>query len=256
MTSSAVLADGCVYFQCGGLYCLDAATGKLRWELWQEDWSDNSPAVADGFVYAVINKKVYCLNAKDGKEVWKIDLKDNISAPTVAEGNVYLWGDGELFSLNARRGDLLWKMNIEIQPLPIVAQGKVFITDKNKALCIDAKNGNIVWGNDFNYSYPARLAVSRGRFFVMADVLYCFNSASGKLEWKSDFGKRLTGIPLVSDSYLYVRSSDSRINCLNPVTGDKLWDIPAPAGRWTIADGNIFVSSTDYKIYCLKTPDR
>jgi outer membrane protein assembly factor BamB len=85
---------------------------------------------------------------------------------------------------------------------------------------------------------------------VRADVLYCFNSASGKLEWKKDPGKRLTGIPIVADSYLYVRSSDSRINCLNQVTGDKLWDMQAPAGRWTIADGNIFVSSTNYKIYC------
>jgi outer membrane protein assembly factor BamB len=183
-------------------------------------------------------------------------LRNNLASPVVAEGNVYLWGDEELFSLNARSGDILWKMNIEIPPSPIGALGKVFVTDKNKLLCLDAKKGNVLWINDFNYSYPARLAVSKGRVFVRADVLYCFNSASGKLEWKSNPGKRLTGIPLVSDSHLYVRGSDSRINCLNQVTGDKLWDIPVPAGRWTIANGNIFVSSQDYKIYCLKTPDR
>jgi outer membrane protein assembly factor BamB len=249
VSSDIVVSNGYIYFQCGGMYCIDEATGKLRWEFWRADWADKTPAVDEGFVYAANKNKLYCFVAQSGKVVWKIEFKDNVSAPAVAEANVYLQADGELFCLNKRTGESVWKISTETETSPAVLQGSVFVIDSNKILCLDAKKGEILWSNDFNRSYPARGAVSEHSVIERA---FCFNSASGKLEWESDPEKSLAVIPLVSGSNLYVRSNDSRLNCLNRKTGTRFWDILAPPGGWTITDKNILISSTDGKICWLR----
>ena len=56
------------------MYCLDAATGKLRWEFWTDGWAAKTPAVADGRVYSIIDKKGYCLSAAAGKKIWETEF--------------------------------------------------------------------------------------------------------------------------------------------------------------------------------------
>jgi outer membrane protein assembly factor BamB len=253
VSSTAAVAEGCVYFQCGGLYCLDAMTGKLLWEFWQEDWAVKSPAVVDGIIYTVMGKIVFCIEAKTGKTIWNVALQHGISAPTVAQGYIYVSGDDELYCLKARTGELVWKISTEIRAFPVVSQGRVFITDRRKLYCLDAQQGTVLWSTDLDAVF-SRLAVAGNRVFVRAATIYCFDAESGKCEWNSIIGKRLAGIPLISESALYVRNYDNRVYCLNPATGAKHWDIQVPAERWTIANGNIFISSTDYTIYCLRIP--
>ncbi|MBL8799092.1 MAG: PQQ-like beta-propeller repeat protein, partial [Planctomycetia bacterium] len=80
----------------GSLLCLKADTGEL---LWRFDTSDSilaKPAVDRRHVYAVSrNHHVYCLNRRDGQEVWKEDLGSPIVAAPALIGGEH----GESYSL-------------------------------------------------------------------------------------------------------------------------------------------------------------
>ena len=71
----AVSSGDAVYFGSTAddkVYCLDAATGEVRWSFFAEAPVRLAPTIADGKVYFVADDGwVYCLDAEDGALCWK-----------------------------------------------------------------------------------------------------------------------------------------------------------------------------------------
>lgn len=71
----AVIAEGQLYFASSAddqVYCLDAATGDLKWRFFAEAPVRLAPTIASGKVYfGADDGWVYCLNAQDGALLWK-----------------------------------------------------------------------------------------------------------------------------------------------------------------------------------------
>jgi hypothetical protein len=96
--------------------CLGAATGKTLWrkdfpvdmaklkkekphQWWthEEGFVSATPAVCGGKCYVVGAMGLYCLSAKDGAVLWKVEGEAAHASPLVADGVVYHGGNGRAY---------------------------------------------------------------------------------------------------------------------------------------------------------------
>ena len=153
-------------------FCLDAATGKLLWKssLPYAAWA--TPVVRDGKVYQTCgNGDVFsdaappdvpggtllCLDAKTGKEDWRVKTPNGIiEAPAVDAHRIYFGcRDGQIYCVNRADGRERWRHFLEspIIGTPVLdtdAAGErsfnVFTTAAaGKVCCLNPQNGDIVW---------------------------------------------------------------------------------------------------------------
>lgn len=130
----------------GCLSCIDPKmtgdiSGKAVWTFKGIERSISTPAVKDGLVYtADYTGRVFCLDAKTGKEYWKFDTKGHIwASPLVADGKVWIGNEeGELFIL-AEGKELKEIKTIEF-PSPLLssvvaANGCLYITTHTHLYC-------------------------------------------------------------------------------------------------------------------------
>ena len=142
IVSSPAVASGVVYVGSadGGLYAVEAATGKLRWRFDAHGDVNSSPAVDGNTVYAVsLDGNLYAVDAATGKQRWSFATQGEhrftatavlgalpsaeimpdpwdfyLSSPTVVTGAVYFGsGDGHIYAVDARTGALRWSYKTE-----------------------------------------------------------------------------------------------------------------------------------------------
>ncbi|RZB28739.1 MAG: hypothetical protein AEth_01838, partial [Candidatus Argoarchaeum ethanivorans] len=116
----------------------------------------SSPAISDGKIYiGDKDKKINCINATDGSEMWSQTLGGKCySSPVVANGMVYTAAN--------------------------YAQGTIY--------CFDAETGDLKWAYDTGNWNMAQPAVSDGILFIGSDTgyLYAFRDPpqpEGDLDW-------------------------------------------------------------------------
>jgi outer membrane protein assembly factor BamB len=198
------------------------------------------PAVADGRIYVMDrqrardasgkllrstrqgilgNEEVLCLNAGDGKTIWKYtyDCPYKISYPTgprttpiVSQGRVYTLGAmGDLMCLNATDGSVIWKKNLaqeyQVDP-PVWGWAAHPLLDGDLLYCLVGGDGSAV---------------------------VAFHKDTGKEVWKA-----LTSMevgyspPMIYEAggkrQLIIWVSES-IQGLDPATGKVYWSVPYPA---------------------------
>ncbi len=149
LISTPVFHDGMVYVLIGQdpehgegvgmMSCIDPKgegdlTDKPVWTFKGIERSISSPAVKDGLVYVPdYTGRLFCLDAKTGKEYWKFDTKGHIwSNPLLVDGKVYLGNEeGELFIL-AEGKELKELGTVEfpspVMGTPVVANGVMYIS--------------------------------------------------------------------------------------------------------------------------------
>jgi outer membrane protein assembly factor BamB len=154
--ATPVVYDGLVYVAIGqdpehgeGLGCLSCIdpkmtgdiSGKAVWTFKDIERSISTCAIKDGLVYiADFTGRLFCLDAKTGKEYWRFDTKGHIwASPYVVEGRVYIGNEeGDLYIL-AEGKELKELKRIEF-PSPllssaIAANGCLYITTHTHLYC-------------------------------------------------------------------------------------------------------------------------
>lgn len=251
IVSSPAVSAGVVYFGSadGGLYAVEAATGKLRWRFDAHGDVNSSPAVNSGTVYAVsLDGNLYAVDAATGKQRWSFATRGEhrftapgilgaqpsaeimpdpwdffLSSPTVADGTVYVGsGDGHIYAVDALTGAQRWSY----------------------------KTGDVV------HSSPA---VSGGVVYAGSwdSYFYALNAATGQLKWKFKTGDDpkthlMTGIPgsaAVANGTVYFGCRDANFYALDASTGTLKWKV-ANDGSWVIAspavaDGVVYYTTSD-----------
>jgi outer membrane protein assembly factor BamB len=186
----------------------------------------SSPVVVGDRVYQHTRlddqEVVYCLNWKDGKEIWKVTNKAPYemhsaatghgkgpkSTPTVVDGRVYTFGiSGILSCLDAKKGEVLWRKEFGKQfkttsPLygtamsPLVIDGLCIAHvgghDQGNLAAFDAKTGEEKWSatkDGPGYSSPilATLANKKQLVTQTQNHLVGINPKNGQLLWKVPF---------------------------------------------------------------------
>jgi outer membrane protein assembly factor BamB len=152
LTSSPAVYNGKLYVNAGLMrlfvnigftYCLDAKTGEI---LWSKPLNRNlytSPAVAYERVFVNAGPYFVCLDANDGRQLWRFDVPYGFSqsSPAVASGQVFyahtaavpnMPRRAALSCLDAFTGEMVWSYKVNqknpyvVYTSPSIAQGIVY----------------------------------------------------------------------------------------------------------------------------------
>lgn len=142
--------------------CLDLKSGKTLWKKSQELPVWGHPAVLDGRVYFGIgngtfggsdaNPKgaVICLDAHNGRQVWRQSLPDSVNTSICLDGDDLLLGcrDGNLYCLSRPEGKVGWKAYCGSPLLAsLVVQGDTVLAAGGDGFvhAVDRSNGKERW---------------------------------------------------------------------------------------------------------------
>ena len=216
----------------------------------------SGPAVADGRVYVtdfvrdsgtVANnpgqrteltghERVLCLNATDGKEIWK--HSDSVlykisypsgprTTPTVSGGKVYTLGaEGLLLCLDAERGNVVWSKDLKKEyktESPIWGFCGAPLVDGQKLICLvggvgsvavafDKDTGHELWkalsASESGYCPPSIIEAAGKRQLILwsADTLNSLDPETGSVFWsqplKPGYGMSIA-IPRVHGDFMF-----------------------------------------------------
>lgn len=195
----------------------------------------SGPAVADGLVYVtdfvtdVDTKKlndpskrpeikgkerVLCLNAEDGKEVWKHEYECEYAisypagprcTPTVHHGKVYTLGaEGNLYCLDAKKGTVVWSKNFAKDygaKTAVWGYASHPLVDDNRLICVVGGEGSLVvafdkdtgkelWktgtASEQGYSPPTIITAGGKRQLLVwdAEKISSLDSEKGTVYWE------------------------------------------------------------------------
>ncbi len=204
-----------------------------------------SVVVAGGFIYGGGRKDkqdhVWCLNEKDGKEVWSVPFTDANQGskeegvrgtPTVAGGRVYcVSGGGVLACLDAKTGKEQWQKSFTkefkggVQSWgyceSVLVDGDTVIctpcSNTAAVVALKAKDGEVIWktevkkaGGAGGYASPVKMTVGKTDMYVTLlgkdGGVVGVDAKTGKLLWQ------------------YTRIMNGTANIPTPVVkGDMVW---------------------------------
>jgi outer membrane protein assembly factor BamB len=271
--SSPVLVGDKVYIfaRQGGdevTLCLDAATGN---EVWKDKYATqpatppaggihagprSTPAVAAGKVCTLgVRGILSCLDAGDGKVVWRKDTKNwpkffTSSSPLITEGKciVYLGGQtkGEVAAFDLASGERQWTWTGPGapygSPVLMTADGtKQLVTLTAKSLVgLSLDGGKLLWEVPFAGKYNSSTPIVDGQTVICsvagAGTLALKIEKQGdeftaKQLWKKNLAANRYNTPMLKDGVLYGLSTSQKFFAMDAKTGDTLWTDPTERGE-------------------------
>ena len=185
------VAEGLVFFGSSSenkLFCLDAASGSIRWTRLVGGPIRLAPTWADGLVYVACDDGyAYCFEAKTGQLRWRFH-----AAPEERR----VLGHGRMISLWPLRGGVLVDKGVAYLTAGIFPGEGIFL------YALDAKTGRAIWRNDTCGETPQSGISPQGYLLASATTLYAplgrvspaaFDRQTGRLKYQTYFGKTVGG---------------------------------------------------------------
>ncbi|MFL5616421.1 MAG: PQQ-binding-like beta-propeller repeat protein [Gemmatimonadaceae bacterium] len=222
----------------GGVYAINAVTGKTKWRAQTEGRVRASPAVANGKVYAgSYDGRVYCYDLTSGALRWKyetegvtlksgsygFDRRSIQSSPAVDDGVVYVGArDGFLYAIGADDGKLRWRVDHKISWI----------------ITSPAVSDHIVFAGSSDAHFTQAL------------------DSSGTERWRFGADVPVWSSPAVADGFVYFGDAAGRVHAVDRATGKEQWMFRTGATVFSspvVAGDLIIVGSTDGGVYALRT---
>lgn len=188
---------------------------------------------ADGMLYiGNYAGEVIALSAANGKEVWRKQIKGEISSVPQSNGQVVAVQtmNGKMFVLDAKSGADMWffenpppVLTLRGSAAPLVLDTAIYAGFANgRLMAFNPANGLILW--------EQRMAVPKGR---------------SELDRMVD----IHASPLLKDGILFVGTYQGRIAAVARGTGSSVWGIDGSTSEMLSAsDDKLFVSQSDGRV--------
>lgn len=216
------------------------SAAKIAWKA-EVGAGYSAVSVANGKVYTMGNfnkdtDAVSCLNAADGKQVWRHEYKEPLApkyysggcsaTPTVQDGKVYTVSkSGKVFCLNADTGKVIWQKEYKAKSPTWgfassgLIQGKAVIFNAGTSgVAYDKDSGAEIWnsGNEpCGYATPVPFT-HKGKACIAIfakDSLMSVNPVDGKViwtyPWQTEHDCNIAD-PVISDGQVYITSGYGR----------------------------------------------
>ena len=214
-----VAAGGSVYFGSSAdnkVYCLDAATGRIRWTKITGGPIRLAPTIADGRLFVGSDDGyVYCLRADDGSEVWKF---------RAAPEDRRVLGHGKMISLWPVRSGVLVDDGVAYFGAGVFPAEGVFM------FAVSAKDGREIWRNDACGEKPQSRISPQGYLLASETAIYApmarlspaaFDRQTGRFLHETYFGQSVGGTyALMAGQTIYTGTKE--IVAYNRKTRDKI----------------------------------
>lgn len=274
--SSPVIAGGTLYVGSGdhNVYALDVETGAQKWTFATGNVVHASPAVADGDVYiGSWDRNMYALDAATGRERWRYQTGNDtviynqigIASSAAVAGGIVFFGcrDGHFYAVDAKSGKQRWNVDNKmgwVIASPAVRDGVVYFptSDGRRFKAIDASTGEVKYSVEnkaISFSSPA----------IAGELVY-FGSSDGWVraldaktgvvrgEFQTDGSKE--------NSAKYIdEQGHFKSAAMYPPDGTldgmiigihRMFTLGSVLSSPVVADGVLYVGSTDGNIYALR----
>gem|GEM_PF-1175545 len=252
------------------VYALDWESGELIWSFEMDDVAASTPAVAgDSLIACSYSGKVYSLSLSDGSLNWEVDLGDMIaySSPCVVDDVVFVGtGDGVIYALDRYTGATIWSFSTgdAILDSPAVGYGKVFVASNDGYLyALDEDSGSFLWRfevSDGKYYVLSSPVVDDNKVFIGSAAykkIYALAQSTGALIWEFTVDDYVWSSPTVADGVVYATSHDGKIYALDEDTGEQLWvsEVEGTPPSVISAGGVILAVTNEGRLYALNRSD-
>ncbi len=261
----AVIGDG-----GGVIQGRDAKTGESLWKVGTGGVISGGATLNGDTAYVgSMDGVLYALSIKTGRVRWRAGARWSLlAAPAVdADRGVCYAGakDGRLYALYTIDGTSLWtaKLSEEAGPVgaPVVAGDRVLVSAHPGVLCcVKATTGAPLWSIATGAEEAGCAVADTAVLAGTRDGLSAFALDTGALRWAfHDAAPAARGVPVVSGKYVFFAARNGAVYALESATGKLAWKTttggPIDAGP-VIANGRLYVTSTDGKVYCYHAPEK
>jgi outer membrane protein assembly factor BamB len=206
------------------------------------------PAVVAGGVYAAAGDgTVVKLDAKSGRELWRVNAGRALSGGVGCDGSLVAVGseEGEVIALEADTGKVRWRTRVSSEVLsssPVVTGDLVLARSADSRLFgLDARDGKRRWlyqraSAPLSVRAPFGIAVSRGLAYAgfSGGKLLAISLANGSPRWEGTVAlprgatelERVTdvvGLPAVTEREVCAAAYQGRIGCFDVANGNPFW---------------------------------
>lgn len=259
------------------VFALDRQTGKERWRAeWKGamtvpffaaangSWIRSTPAYDGERLYvAGMRDVLVCLDAKSGKEVWRVDFVKELKTPVpdfgfvcspLVDGDfVYVQAGASVAKLDKKSGKIVWRAMQDKGGMfgsafssPIIASiaGKrqLVTQGREKLAGIDLDSGDVLWSQVVPSFRGMNILTPT---MVGEDI---FTSSYGNKAWlyKVSLDKERFNVaetwasktqaymssPIVIDGHAYLHLQNQRFACLDLKTGNRTWTSDSAFGQY------------------------
>jgi outer membrane protein assembly factor BamB len=261
-----ITATNAYYNEYADLYCLDALTGDILWNVSMDQWDYTSQVVLNGKVYVAgmvvyewptSDCILYCLDAETGTEIYNSTL-----------------GSGSPVDSLAFYNDLIYISVFDR------------VLEKTYLYCAYASNGSVIWYKDLLGNFKGSSPVIYNDMVIVTSmfdsggvecdgILWCLDATTGDELWNftTDNKGNCWSTPAVAYGNIYMTASTiwippetdgkGEMFCLNSLNGDIIWN--RTLGDWlysspAVANEKIYINSINYwnghgYIHCLDALD-
>ena len=232
------------------------------------DWIRSTPAYDGESLYvAGMRDVLVCLNAKTGKERWRVDFVKEFKAPLpdfgfvcsplVVGEFVYVQAGAGFCKLEKQTGKVLWRVLTDgggmfgsafSSPIYATLGGKpqLVVQTRLKLAGVEPESGKVLWSE----TIPAMLGMNIVTPTVLGDRIYTSSYGGGSrlLEikrvgdkfqvqtvWKTPLQGYMS-TPVIIDSHIYLHLRNQRFTCVDLATGKQRWETTERFGQyWSLA---------------------
>ena len=268
VSESAVFVTGTAEKKTEVVSALDRKSGKELWRVqWpgamtvpffaasNGSWIRSTPAFdGESLFVAGIRDVVVSLNARTGKEQWRVDFVEQFKSPLPAFGcvcsplldgdSLYIQAGASLVKLEKQTGKILWRALKEEGGMmesafssPVITtlagQRQLLVQTREKLVGVNPLTGDVLWEQKvpsfrgMNILTP--VVLGDGIFtssYQNKSWLFGIVNSGGSFTVAEKWNNNAQGYmstPVVIDGYAYLHLQNQRFTCINLATGERTW---------------------------------